>query len=48
MGEYPDLLPAVRVADEDEWRLEQPGGFDDEAALRRLVADAPQLLPLSG
>ena len=48
MGEHPDLLPAVWVADEDGWRLEQPGGFDDEAALHRLVADAPQLLPLSG
>lgn len=40
MSEYPDLLPAVWVADEDEWRLEQPGGFDNEAALRQLVAEA--------
>jgi flavin-binding protein dodecin len=32
----------------DGWRLLAPVGFPDEAALHRLVEEAPQLLPLSG
>ena len=30
------------------WSPLQPSGFPDEATLHRMVADAPQLLPLSG
>lgn len=31
-----------------EWQLMAPVGFDDEAALHKLVEEAPQMLPLAG
>ena len=34
--------------DGGSWSLLSPAGFPDEAALHRLVEEAPQLLPLSG
>lgn len=35
-------------SDGGEWAALEPAGFPDEASLHRMVADAPQLLPLSG
>src|SRR5262245_11502775 len=30
------------------WQLLEPSGFSDERTLHQLIADAPQVLPLSG
>ncbi len=41
-------MTAIWHNDGSSWRVLSPVGFPDEAALHALVADAPQLLPLSG
>jgi hypothetical protein len=41
-------MSAIWRHDNDGWSLLVPAGFPDEAALHRLVEEAPQLLPLSG
>jgi alkylated DNA nucleotide flippase Atl1 len=42
------MTSALWQHDGTEWKLTAPEGFPDEAALHRLVEDAPQVLPLSG
>jgi hypothetical protein len=41
-------MSAIWHKGEHGWALLQPIGFPDEATLHRLVADAPQVLPLAG
>jgi alkylated DNA nucleotide flippase Atl1 len=41
-------VSAIWRNDGSDWRLLAPTGFPDEAALHRLVEEAPHLLPLSG
>lgn len=41
-------MTAIWRHDGTHWRILSPVGFPDEAALHRLVEEAPQLLPLSG
>ncbi len=41
-------MTAIWKDEGGDWSLLSPVGFPDEATLHRLVADAPQLLPLSG
>jgi RecB family endonuclease NucS len=41
-------MTAIWQQGEQGWGLLEPVGFEDEAALHALVADAPQVLPLSG
>jgi len=41
-------VSAIWRHDGHSWSLLKPAGFPDEAALHRLVEEAPHLLPLSG
>src|SRR3954452_15187900 len=41
-------MTAIWQDDGSKWRLLSPSGFPDEAALHRLVEDAPHTLPLAG
>jgi RecB family endonuclease NucS len=41
-------MTAIWHSDGTTWRLLDPTGFADEAALHNLVEEAPQLLPLAG
>jgi hypothetical protein len=41
-------MTAIWQQGDHGWRVLEPIGFEDEAALHQLVADAPQLLPLAG
>src|SRR5947208_11899103 len=41
-------MTAIWRNDGSGWRALRPTGFPDEAALHRLVEEAPQMLPLAG
>lgn len=40
--------PGIWTNDDSGWTLSRPKGFPDEATLHRLIAEAPDLLPLAG
>ena len=49
VGEYCPLMTSIWGSDQGRrWRPLVPASYPDEAALHKLVQDAPNMLPLSG
>lgn len=41
-------IPGIWTSGDRGWKLTEPEGFPDEAALHDLIEDAPEILPLAG
>jgi hypothetical protein len=41
-------MSSIWYQSEHDWDLLAPTGFEDEASLHELIAESPQVLPLSG